>query len=312
MGIEVLYGNYYAQNWKIWLKENGRYIDFAILSRPHISIKYIDEVRENTNAKVFYYGHDIHFLRESREYALTNDEEKLKSAEKWKKMELSLMKKADVVYFFSTVEISIIKEMDSSINCRVVPLNIFSKNDLQPYNCNRKDIIFVGGFRHSPNVDGILWFVNSVMPLIRNAIPGILLYIIGSEAPSDIIELEKDDIRILGYVDDDTLDEYYKKCRVCIAPLRYGAGVKGKVLEAMYKQIPLITTTIGAEGLSDIDDCLIIENDPEQFAQKLINMYNNDKLLRELVEKSYFYIMKYFTIDRYKSIIKEDFDIGHL
>jgi len=307
MGIEVLYGYYYSQNWKTWLKTNGRYIDYAILSRPHIAVKYIDEVRENTGAGIIFYGHDLHFLREIREYSVTKDEKTLKSSEKWKELELSLMRKSDVVYYFSTFESGVIKEIDPTINCRVVPLNIFPNKEFKIYNHERKDLVFVGGFVHYPNVDGIKWFVNDIFPVIREAIPGIILYVIGSNVPDEIRKLEKNDIKILGYIEDNILEEYYKKCKICIAPLRFGAGVKGKVLEAMYNQIPLMTTTIGAEGLPDIENCLIVEDDEGQFAIKLIELYNNDELLKDLEVKSFNYVMKNFTTDRVNDVLREDF-----
>jgi len=309
MGIEVLYGNYYFKNWKTWLRTNGQYIDFVVLSRPYISIKYIDVVRKYTQAKVFYYGHDLHFLRDSREYALTNAKEKLKSSEKWKKLEISIMEKSDVVYYFSAIEVDIIKEINSSINCKIVPLNIFPSTSLQVYNSDRKDLIFVGGFSHSPNIDAVVWFANNIMPIVRKAIPGVVLNVIGSDVPDEIKKLEREDIKILGYLDDNILDEYYKNCKICIIPLRYGAGVKGKLLEAMYKQIPVITTTIGAEGLPNITECLLMEDNPNKFAETLVSMYNNNELLKNLTEKSYLYIMKYFTSENVINIFKKDFDI---
>ena len=313
MGVEVLYGPYYYLNWKRWIKKNVGSFDYVILSRPYVAIKYLDFIKKHTKAKIFYLGHDLHFLREYREYALTNNKEKLISSEKLKKEEISIMRKSDVVYYFSSEEVNIIKEIDPSINCKVVPLNIFKKESLRSYNCkNRKDLIFVGGFRHSPNVDAILWFVNDIMPIVKQAIPGIILNIIGSNAPDKIKVLESDTIKILGYLEENTLDEYYKKCKICIIPLRYGAGVKGKLLEAMYKQIPVITTTIGAEGLPDVNECLIMEDNPDRFANRLVSMYTDNELLENLTEKGFFYIMKNFTADRALDIFKEDFDIDAL
>jgi len=307
IGIEVLYGDYYFLNWKTWLIDNGKYFDFVILSRPHISERYIDIIKKHSNAKIFYYGHDLHFLRESREYLLTKNKDKLKSSEKWKKAELSLMKKSDVVYYFSTAEIEIIKKLDPKINCKVIPLNVFPKVNLKTWDNTRKNLVFVGGFGHVPNIDSIFWFVNNVMPLILESNPEIILYVIGSNVTDEIQKLNGNNIKILGFVDDSTLDDYYNKCRICIAPLRFGAGVKGKVLEAMFKQIPVITTTIGAEGIPDAEDCMIIEDEPNKFAEKLINMYNDDEILEKLTESSYHYIMKNFTSDRINSILDEDF-----
>jgi glycosyltransferase involved in cell wall biosynthesis len=311
LGIKVLYGKYYYKHWKKWIKNNRTHIDYVILNRPYISVKYIDVIRKYTNINICYNGIDLHFLRDMREYEITNDKEKLISSKKWKNIELTLMKKSDVVYYFSTEEIKIIKEIDSLINCKVIPLNIFSKNIPKNYEFNkRKDIIFVGGFSHEPNVDGLIWFVKSIMPLIRQSIPDIILYVIGSNITEKIKNIETDNIKILGYLNDFELDEYYNKCKICVVPLRYGAGIKGKLLEAMYKQIPVITTTIGAEGLPDIEECLVIEDNPEYFANKLINMYNDYKLLETLTENSHNYIMKYFTVENALNILKEDFNFS--
>ena len=308
LGIEILSDDYYKNNWKFWLRDNSKNFDIAFLSRPEIFRKYFKIIKKHTAAKIIYYGHDLHYLRDQREYMLTKDIRKLRSSKILKKIELSIMKNADVVYYPSSKEIEIIKEIDPSINCKTIPMNIYPKNILKDYNKTKKDLIFVGGFIHSPNVDAVLWFVNNIFPYIIKEIPDIILNIIGSNVPDQIKTLENNNIKILGYVDDNTLDEYYNKCRICIAPLRYGAGVKGKIIEAMYKQIPVITTTIGAEGLPDIEDCLIIEDDPKEYANKLINMYKNNDVLKTLIEKSHNYIMENFTEDKAKNIILEDFN----
>jgi GT2 family glycosyltransferase len=307
MGIEVLYGDYYSQNWKIWLSANGKYIDYAILSRPHIAVRYIDELRDKTNAKIIYFGHDLHFLRETREYATTKNNELIKYIQMWKEVELSLMKKSDVVYYFSTLEVNLIKEIDPQINCKIVPLHIYQKRDLRTYNHTRKDLLFVGGFKHNPNVDSLIWFIKEIFPMIKNEISGIVLYVIGSNVKEEIKMLERQDTVILGYVKDEILEEYYRNCKICVAPLRFGAGVKGKVLEAMYNQIPLITTAIGAEGLPEIEDCIIIEDNEENFARKIIDAYNNKELLKNMEVNSFNYIMNNFTVDKVDDILKEDF-----
>jgi len=309
MGIEVLYGNYYEQNWKTWLKMNGKYIDYVFLNRPYVSVKYIDEVKRCSKAKIFYYGHDLHFLREQREYTFLKDKEKLSSSEKWKEIELSLIKKSDIAFYPSFVEIDILKNIDPSIICKIIPPYIFPKKEFQSFDITRKGLIFVGGFNHTPNVDGIIWFVNTIMPLLRDTIPEIVLYIIGSNVPDDVKKLKRNDVKILGYLEDYKLAEYYKKCRICVAPLRYGAGVKGKVLEAMYNQIPVVTTSIGAEGIKNAENCLFIKDDPVDFAKEIIRIYNDDNLLNEISQKEIDLINNSFTQDAVLKIISEDFNI---
>ena len=305
MGIEVLYGLYYAINWKKWIIKNGKYIDYVFLNRP-LSIKYIDVVKKATSAKIIYCGHDLHFLRELREYNNTGNKFLPKISEMTKKTELEIMRKSDYVYLFSETEKDIIKEIAPDVNCKTVPLVFFNKSHQKKYNPLKKDLIFVGGFKHSPNIDGILWFINDVFPQVQQEIPEIVINIIGSNAPKKIKKLEDINIKILGYVDDNTLEDYYNKCRVCVVPLRYGAGIKGKVLEAMYNQIPVITTNIGAEGLPDIDKCLSIEDDTNKFAKALVELYYNEELQQKLIEKSHKYIMKNYTMEKFNDIISVD------
>lgn len=312
MGIEVLYGPYYRDKWKTWLEDNGKYIDYAFLNRPDITSKYIDKIIKYSKAKIIYYNVDLHFLRESREYAITKDIKKLKSSEEYKILEFSLMRKANVNYCLSTAELDIIKKIDPSINCKIIPIFIYEKDKLRFFDFeNRKNLLFIGGFKHTPNIDALSWFINNIFPIVQEGIPGIILNIIGSNVNNEVMAFQNNNIKIIGYVDDKKLDEYYNNCRISIVPLRYGAGIKGKVIEAMYKQIPVITTSIGSEGLPDIEDCLIIEDNPEQYANKLINMYNDKKLLTLLTEKSFSYVMEHFTFDSLINILREDFDINN-
>ncbi|MEG0689105.1 MAG: glycosyltransferase family 2 protein, partial [Hungatella sp.] len=118
MGIEILYGRDYQVRIWDWLREHGDDIAFAYLNRPHIAINYIDYIKENTKIKTIYYGHDLHFLREGREYALTGDAEKKQAAEYWKSIEISLMYKADMSYYPSYIERDAIKAVDESIQVK--------------------------------------------------------------------------------------------------------------------------------------------------------------------------------------------------
>lgn len=168
LGVEVLYGPYYAQYWQEWIKENSKSFDYIFLNRPHISIKYIDFVKENTNAKVIYYGHDLTFLRLAREAETIGEKDFLDESKKWKKIEFSLMKKADMAYYPSEVEIDIIHDYDKKINAKAIPLYLFDDIANADYSANnREDLIFVGGFAHRPNIDAVEWMAKEIMPLLR-------------------------------------------------------------------------------------------------------------------------------------------------
>jgi GT2 family glycosyltransferase len=310
MGIEVLYGNYYARNWKAWLKTNGQYIHFVFLSRPYIAVKYIDAIGKFTNAKVFYYGQDLHFLREQREYEIKKEKSILRSANSWKKMELELMKKMDINYYPSQVEVDEIKKEDTTINVKAIPAYLY---DILPKKerdfVNTKDIMFIGGFMHQPNVDGILWYIKEIYPIIKENRPDIKTYILGSNVPEEIMKFNSENIVVIGYVTDEQLGEYYRNCRLAIVPLRYGAGIKGKVVEALYNQIPVVTTSIGAEGIKGAENCMFIKNDPVDFAEEIVKVYDDYELMSKISIKETEIINESFTMDAALKIISEDFNI---
>ena len=144
---------------------------------------------------------------------------------------------------------------------------------------NRQDLLFVGGFNHPPNLDGLMWFVKQVYPIVTSKLEEVRLHVVGSNMPQHVKELASKNIVIEGYMDDVDLMTLYEKVRLSIVPLRYGAGVKGKVLEALNKGVPVVTTDIGAEGIPESQNCLIIENEADSFAQKIINIYESESEL---------------------------------
>ncbi len=310
MGIFVLYGYDYAMTWKEWLRENGKYFNFVLLNRPHISIKYIDAIRAFCpGARVIYYGHDLHFLREQREYDLKRDPALLADIRRWKDYELELMRKSDIACYPSTVEIELIREIDPKIHCRVMPMNVFPHVEELSYGGVREGLLFVGGFAHRPNVDGMLWFANAVMPLIRRQRSDIVLSIVGSNPPEAILNLQGDGITVVGYVSDAELRNYYSRCRMSVVPLAYGAGVKGKLVEALYYQLPVVTTSIGAEGLLGIEKVVAVRDDAAGFASAILDLYDNEAALQKMARAEYDYVSAHFSMDKIMRVVEEELGI---
>ncbi len=309
LGVEVLYGYYYSQHWQDWIKDNGQYIGYVFLNRPHISVKYIDFIRENTKAKIMYYGHDLHFLREYREYELNGDKEKLKSSEEWKTKELDLINKADVVYYPSQIEIDEVKKIAPKADAKAIVAYMYDDVRERVYDYDaRKDIMFIGGFGHPPNEDGIMWFLKEVFPKVQKAIPDLNFYVMGSNPTDNVKAMESDHIKILGFVTDEELAERYNSCRISVVPLRVGAGIKGKVIEAMRFGIPVVTTTIGAEGILGAEDILCVEDDPDKMAKRLIALYNDENDLKNKSSRSYKYILDNYSSEGAWKVIEKDFN----
>ena len=291
LGIEVLYGKYYADNWKEWFTNNADAIDYIFLNRPHISIKYIDFLKKFKNIKIAYYGHDLHFLREKREYQLTGNKECLKESERWREIEMALLEKADVAYYPSNIEVATIKGINERLNVNVLTPYIFPHIDCKEYDFkNKADIMFIGGFTHKPNVDAVLWFHADIWPIVKKSLPDLKIYILGSNPPDSIKQLNSSDFVVKGFVTDDELEEFYKKCKLSVVPLRYGAGIKGKVIEALAHQMPVLTTSVGAEGIDSTEDILFIKDKAMEFANCLIDLYDNESKLTKSAKNGINYI----------------------
>ena len=141
----------------------------------------------------------------------------------------------------------------------------------------RRDILFVAGFAHDPNEDAALWFVEKVFPIIRQRAPDVRLWLVGSQPTRKVRELAVNpSVAVTGFVTDEQLAAHYMTARVAIAPLRYGAGIKGKVLEAMRFGVPIVTTPFGVQGMAELADKLPVVSTPEPFAEAVLTLLTDD------------------------------------
>lgn len=307
LGVEVLVGSYYAKNWKKWFKANSRYIDFVLLNRPHISKKYIAFIKKYTNAKVVYHVQDLHFLRAYREYELTGNKEYQKESMKWKEIEVAIMNQADLNFTVSDVEKKIMNELVSGNKAVVMPIFAYPSLKENSDKQNAENIIFVGGFNHRPNEDAVLWFAKDIWPRFKEKHPKAKLIIAGSNPTKKIRELSSTDIIVTGYISDEELNGYYSKCKVCVIPLRFGAGVKGKTIEAMYQGIGIVSTSTGIEGLSNIDKYIPACDTENDFLEEMEKMYMNDVYRKERINLYRDYIRENFLIDTLERKLKKYF-----
>jgi GT2 family glycosyltransferase/ubiquinone/menaquinone biosynthesis C-methylase UbiE/glycosyltransferase involved in cell wall biosynthesis len=275
-GIEVLYAPYLTSV-KQHLQEHGNRYDLAFLFRPDVVTRNIRAVRRYCRkAKVLFFTVDLHFLRMQREAELLSDQEKLRAANKMKVQELTALYASDASIVHSPVELEILRPLAPSAKLHVLPLvmktpgrkNLFSE---------RKDIVFVGGYQHLPNVDAVQYFTAEVMPLLRKKIPGVRFFIAGSKPPESVKKLASEDIEVLGFVED--LGSLLDQMRVSVAPLRYGAGVKGKVGTAMAAGLPVVATTTAAEGMGLINgENILVADGAEALSEGISRLYQDEDL----------------------------------
>ena len=310
MGVEVLYGAEYAQRWKNWVRDNAEHIDYVFLNRPHIAPKYLDFLRKNTHARIMYYGHDLAFLREMREYEVTGDVSFRDSAREWQPKELALMRKADMAYYPSYVEVEEIHKLDPEIRVKAIPAYLFENVEWQGYSFNgREDIMFIGGFSHRPNIDAVKWVASEVLPALLKLLPDVRIHILGSNAPKEVEALQNEHLILEGFVSDEKLAWFYNHSRISLVPLRYGAGIKGKVIEAMRFGTPVVTTPTGAEGIPNAETVMAVEETAEALAARIAALYNDEAALTSMSRGGIAYIREHYSEENAIRVIGPEFDL---
>jgi GT2 family glycosyltransferase len=270
LGVEVLYGAWFKNNIQFWLKENLKNIDFAFLNRPEPTQKFLSVLKEDPKIKIVYHGHDLHYLRLQRQFALTQDTKVHRASQRWETLERKLIDQAHVVFTVSRDEKEILDRWTSDPNkTKILPFNYFEPKqlhqELRPYD-GRSGLLFVGGMSHEPNVDAVLWFVNEVLPLLPES---LVLTIVGSDAPERIRVLASPRVKLLENLSDGELGEVYANTLIAIAPLRFGAGIKGKTIEAFFHGVPLVGTPVAYEGLGLDLSRFPVVNLPAEFARMI-------------------------------------------
>jgi len=175
----------------------------------------------------------------------------------------------------------------------------------------RRDLVFVGGFRHPPNTDAVLWFARSVFPLVREQLPDIQFHCIGSDITAEILALDAiDGIRVHGHVPD--IDPFMDGCRVAVAPLRYGAGVKGKINLSMAHGQPVVATTCAVEGmhLDDGRDVLVADDAPT-FADRIVQLHEDARLWNQLSRAGLENVSRHFSTDSARETVRALFLRDH-
>ena len=276
MGIEVLYGMDNPLSADDWIKVNGKYIDYSIVFRPECASRFLRRLRKHSPARIVYNTCDLHYVRLRKQYEITGSNEALECSKKIETLEMWVMSECDAILSLNNAETDIINARIPGNKAHTIPGYYFDSEGYGPRDrCETHDILFVGGFSHTPNIDGVHWFVDEILPKVKNSVPDCVFHVVGSNPPEDIVNLTSTDVIVHGYVCDQELDDLYRTCSVCVIPLRFGAGVKGKTVEAMYKKIPTVSTSIGLEGLPGIEKCTSAFNDSDSFATEVVRLLEN-------------------------------------
>lgn len=301
MGVDVLYlSEKDKRNIVEQIQERLPLVDIAWICRPELNQKYAENIRRSSKAKIIFDTVDLHYLRLQREaelLALENrnlsellhrEDISLEGEKGWQetqKLEVGMAKNADLTITVTHRERELL--MQQGVNkVEVIPtVHIPYPGEKVGFD-RRKDILFIGGYRHRPNVDTVIWLCNSIMPRVWEQNPEIKVTLLGSYPPERVKNLESlGRVTVTGYIKD--VSPYFLSHRVFVAPLRYGAGMKGKIGQSFEYGLPVISTSIGVEGMGLFPEKNVLLADTEEdFARQIIRLDRDTNLWHRLSEES--------------------------
>ena len=302
-GIECLYHPFYFSV-EDAVKRQPVPFEVVYLHRYSNASKYAGMIRQHfPKARLLYNVCDLHFLRLERQAELEDDAELREQAEKMRRLELGAMSFVDCVLVYSSAEAELLRQIAPGVEVQVVPWAI-APRDIDKPPVATPSIAFIGGYRHTPNIDAAKWAAQSIMPRLREQVPGIELLLVGSHMPAEVAGLSARDIVPVGYVP--SLDSVFERVRLTVAPLRFGAGLKGKVLESLAAGIPCVMTTVAAEGIELPPELLsLVADDPRALAERIARLCGDDAEYQRVVAAGKAHIAANYSAERIDRLIRE-------
>jgi GT2 family glycosyltransferase len=276
-GVEIVF----EQTLEGLLKSRPDFYGIIWLSRVETAFKHLTLARALCpNAQLVFDMVDLVSLREHRLATLTHDGSLLAVSEGTRSKELYVARRSDLTIAISEREKFVLLQEDPSLQVEVLPNVHIARQPRKSFK-TRKDLLFLGGFEHPPNVDGVLYFLDEIFDEIRARLPDLHLTVVGSDMPDKIRNLKHDGLKIVGY--SENLEPLFDSSRVFVAPIRYGAGIKGKIGLSMAWGLPVVTTSMGAEGMGlEHERNVLISDDPHEFADYVVKLYTSPQLWHRL------------------------------
>ena len=302
-GVEAWFTPFMARA-PAWLREHGHRFDTIVVSRHYVASEFLPLLRRHApQARIVFDSVDLHYLRELRGAEVAADESLRRAAMRTRARELAVVNAADVTLVVSEAERALLAQDAPGATVEVLS-NLHEVAGAGMPWAERRDLVFVGGFRHPPNVDAVLWFAREVFPAIRARLPDAVFHCIGAHAPAEVQALAREPgVVVHGHVPDIT--PYMDGARLALAPLRYGAGVKGKVNLSMAHGQPVVATTCAVEGmhLRDGHDVLVAD-DARGFADAVVRAYTDEALWNTLARNGLDNVARHFSLDAGREVVR--------
>ena len=281
MGVEVVYGGGLTS--QDFYRERFSMYQTIILSRPTIAIWHLEYCKAyQPKARIIYDTVDLHYLRTERQAKTEQKPALHKLAEQWRQLEYYLMDHTDATLVVSYEEQKLLAREKPEVTVHVLSnINQPVPEHAKPQAFkNRRGLLFIGS-SHPPNEDAMIWFVKSILPLVRRELPDVELTLLGSNPSAKVARLASDHVHVPGFIED--VSPQFTSARVFVCPMRYGAGVKGKVSQSLSYALPVVSTEVGREGMHLVDgvSCLAAES-AEDFARQVVRLYTDEALWQKV------------------------------
>lgn len=311
LGVEVVYAPFYLTTQE-YLARHAAEFDAFYITRFYVARDVLSQIRAHApDAKVLFNNADLHFLREIRAARVENDEKRLEVARRTRDEELAVINQVDVVLSYNELEHAVI-EAYSEGQAKVVrtPWVVDIPSDVPPL-AERRGMSFLGSFGHHPNAEGVQWFVREVLPQLISRQKGLVLSIYGSRMSKEIMALESECVNPVGFVDE--VAEAYNPHRVFLAPLLSGAGIKGKVLDALAHGIPCVLSPIAAEGigLRSGHECFIARS-PDDWISAISRLNEDDALWRRISDAARSFVAEQYSFAHGRQAMREAFEAADM
>lgn len=309
-GVQCLYWPYVASLEEHLAREGSKY-DLILSCRPDVTEKHLTSYRKHCPAaKVLYDTADIHYLREQRQAKIEGNSQLAKQAERRKTQELGLVARVDCTIVVSQLEQAILQKEVPRAKLSVISA-VHERYARSVDFEDTKDILFLGGYQHLPNVDAVQYFVAEVLPILRDELPGVKFYIVGSRPPESVQRLAANDVIVTGYVAN--LEHIMSHCRLSVNPLRYGAGIKGKIVSCMAYGVPCAGTSVAFEGmqLEDGRD-VVIADTAKELAARIAHLYQDKNLWQKLSDRGYAIVRERYSFEAARKSYSDLFESFHI
>jgi glycosyltransferase involved in cell wall biosynthesis len=267
--------------------------DLVYLHRYANATKYATMVRRYfPGCRIVYNVADLHFLRMERQAAIEPGSFSATQLAQQRDAEMAAMRSVDCVIVHSSAEARLLEEADASLNVEVVPWTVRPRPAERPFE-GRSGAAFVAHFGHPPNLDAVYYLISDVLPWLRKRVPDCMTYVVGSHMPEPLRTVEVPGLTPLGFVP--VLSDILHKVRCTIVPLRYGAGIKGKVLESFAHGLPCVMSEVAAEGLELPEQLAwLVARTPAEFAERVGRVHKDAAFNQKLSEAGLAYIESRF------------------